>query len=115
MVKAEGDGGLLSRWGVKEAHSRELRSQAWKEVGGKSASLEEPAGAKALERACFRQKAGVPEWRVVAMVAEEAGPGGWGRRGLEAEVDELVIRLPCLLGGLWSVSQELSEATRNTG
>ena len=31
----------------------------------------------------------------------EVGPGGWGRRGLEAEVDELaVIRLFCLLGGL---------------
>lgn len=37
----------------------------------------------------------------------EAGPGGWGRRGLEAEIEELtVIRVFCLLeGGVsWSVS-----------
>lgn len=46
------------------------------EVGGKSASLEEPAGAKGPERACFRQKAGVPGVRV-AMVAEGGCRARW--------------------------------------
>lgn len=85
--------------GVKEASPEKLRSQAWKKLEF-LCFTRGTSRCKGPERACFRQRAGAPGWEGGYGCSREAGPGGWGRRGLEAEIDELaVIRVFCLLGG----------------
>lgn len=73
MAKAEGDGGLLSRWGSRKPQLKGRESAeepGMEKLGGKSASPEEPASAKAL-RVFVLERVGSREWRV----ARAAGGG----------------------------------------
>ena len=98
--------------GVKEASPEKLGSQAWKKLEERVLHWRNQQVQRPWESLLQTESwsSGLGRW---LWLQGEAGPGGWGRRGLEAEIDELaVIRLFCLLGGSLGVCPRswLSEA-----